>query len=51
VYSFGYIPLQTEEAQLSKIDEVLQVSFFKLMNLNLNFEILLVSVTGFFGRI
>jgi hypothetical protein len=47
VYSFGYIPLNTEEAQL----EVLQVSFFKLMNLNLNFKILLVSVTGFFGRI
>jgi hypothetical protein len=39
----------TEEAQLSNINEVLSVSFLKLMNLN--FKILLVSVTGFFGRI
>jgi hypothetical protein len=51
VYSFGYTALHTEAAQLSKINEVLQVLFFRLMNSNLNFKILLVSVTGLFGGI
>jgi hypothetical protein len=38
VYSFDYIPLHTEEEQHSKINEVLKVSFFKLMNLKFKFQ-------------